>query len=162
MGYFRRPIDRARSREEARRWMGESFTDIPWAEIPQSPPIKACFVRFSAPALHPASGVRTGLFTATYDLLEDPDTDPIVVQGLRPALDWFNEHLPGPFVDPERSIWFFKSTPTTCMERAWELIHHLREAGVVIEMQSVERPGRIVYEDEFQIAVVPWADAGVR
>lgn len=35
----------------------------------------------------------------------------------------------------------------------------LRDEGVIVEMQTIERPGRVVYEDAHQLAVVPWSDA---
>jgi hypothetical protein len=45
------------------------------------------------------------------------------------------------------------------MKHIWTLAHALREAGVWVEMQTISRPGRIVYRDEQQVAVLPWADA---
>jgi len=30
---------------------------------------------------------------------------------------------------------------------------------VLVEMQVFEKPGKVVYEDELQVAAIPWADA---
>jgi hypothetical protein len=40
------------------------------------------------------------------------------------------------------------------------MIELLRRAGIWVEMQTVAKPGRILYEDEHQVAAVPWADSG--
>jgi hypothetical protein len=44
------------------------------------------------------------------------------------------------------------------MAHIWILLHARREADVWVEMQTCVNPGRVVYEDEHQIAAVPWAD----
>ncbi len=54
----------------------------------------------------------------------------------------------------QRAVFLFKSSATECMRQIWSLVHALRDAGLWVEMQTVENPGRSVYEDEFQIAVV--------
>jgi hypothetical protein len=163
MGYFKQPIDRARSRAQIRRLNVRSCADIAWKTIPSRPPERACFVRFSTLDRHSESGRCTGLFTAAARILHDPQTDPRDAESLRAAKKWFDWFLISPDdVSDPRAIWFFKSSATECMTRAWRLIHHLREAGIVMEMQTVARPGKIVYEDDDQIAVVPWADANVR
>ncbi|MBL8862416.1 MAG: hypothetical protein JNK02_10435 [Planctomycetes bacterium] len=35
---------------------------------------------------------------------------------------------------------------------------YLRDAGVAVEMQAVANPGLVGYEEEHQVAVVPWQD----
>lgn len=44
------------------------------------------------------------------------------------------------------------------MERVWRFREgQLREAGYAAEMQVIEGPGKVVYEDQHQVAVVPWS-----
>ncbi len=77
-------------------------------------------------------------------------------------MDWFGDNLPGPFVEDGKAIWFFRSSATECMAHAWELIHWLREAGVVIEMQIAhDLQGHVRYEDPEQVAIVPVRGSGV-
>src|SRR5262245_55699981 len=132
MGYFKRPIDRARNRAEIRRLSALPCAHIAWEAISSRPPKRDCFVRFSTLDRHRASGRRVGLFTATYRSLRDPRTDPRDVHTLRAAKQWFEDNLVAPrTVSNARALWFFKSSATECMTRAWRLIHHLREAGIV-------------------------------
>jgi hypothetical protein len=175
MGYFRRPIDRARCQREAASLAEQPLPEIPWEKIPRAPPPRTGLVRFSTLVKDRTSGRRAGFLTFSYDVLKRSDLDPSTGEGLRVARNWFNEHLPGPdvFEDKaiwffkaeaeDKAIWFFKAEAKACMAAAWELTHWLEEAGVLVEMQSLaHRPGRICYEDEHQIAIVPHADSRVR
>jgi len=162
MGYFRRPIDRARCRAETASLAEQPLPEIPWEKIPRRPPSKSGLVRFSTLVKSRESGRRAGFLTYSYDLTRSPELHPSTAEGLVAAREWFCEHLPGPNVFEDRAIWFFKTEAKTCMAKAWELIHWMEEAGVLVEMQAVTgRPGRICYEDEFQVAIVPHADSGV-
>jgi hypothetical protein len=119
-------------------------------------------VRFSTLLRDRESGRRAGFLTISHAVIRDQRTDPSVAAGMQSARRWFGENLPDPDIIEARAIWFFRSSATDCMARAWELIHWLREAGVVVEMQTAPRNlGRICYEDRYQVAVVPHADSGV-
>jgi hypothetical protein len=45
------------------------------------------------------------------------------------------------------------------MKHIWTLADALSHASVWVEMQTIARPGRIVYQDAQQVAVLAWADA---
>jgi len=64
--------------------------------------------------------------------------------------------LPTPDLDVEAAIFLFKSDAGECSRRIWNLVALLRETGLHVEMQRFENPGKIVYEDAYQIAVIPW------
>ena len=162
MGYFRRPIDRARSRAEARGLLEQPVPDLPWESIPAQPPTKACFVRFSTLVRHLGSGRREGIFTRTYDVLRKEEIEPFLAEGLQSSLEWFEKNLRVPGVSHAQAIYYFKSTAVVCMARAWELLYLLREAGVVVEMQTVDYPGRLLYEDAHQVAAIPGAKVPVK
>lgn len=162
MGYFRRPIDRARCLAEAASLAEQPLPEIRWEKIPRRPPTKSAFVRFSTLIKDEESGRRAGILTFSHGVLRRGDLHPSTADGLQVARDWFCENLPGPNVFEARAIWFFKTDAKTCMARAWELIHWLEEAGVLVEMQTLAgNAGRIVYEDQYQAAIVPHADSGV-
>jgi len=40
----------------------------------------------------------------------------------------------------------------------WEIVQILEAHGIVIDVIRTDRPGYIVYEDEFQIAAEPFKD----
>lgn len=45
------------------------------------------------------------------------------------------------------------------MAHIWVLLHALREADVWVEMQNYVNPELVVYEDDQQVAALPWAEA---
>lgn len=47
---------------------------------------------------------------------------------------------------------------TPCISRIWEMIHILTSHDIVVWMMRSEQPGRIAYEDDFQVAAVPHRD----
>lgn len=158
MGYFKRKLDRGRSRRALRALASRDGVPIPWESIPDRPPPRPCFLRFSVLELHPGTRKRTGIFAATRLAHRHARGDRQLSHDLEAAVEWFNVHLIVPAVTDERAVFLFKSTARECMRRAWELIGCLRRAGLIVEMQASENPGRVLYEDEHQVAVVPWAD----
>ena len=158
MGYFRRKLDRCRAGRELRGLAQRAAELGPWAPWPgandQGPP-RAVFLRFSIPDRHPFSERRSGLFVAAYRLLRRGEVDAGLRATLEAELDWFGEHLPSPDLDEERAI-FFRSDGGESLCRIWTMLHLLRSAGLQPWMQSVRSPGRVVYEDEYQVAAIPW------
>lgn len=160
MGYFQRKIDRARCRLVVRTSNAAASDLDVWTAVPACPPRRGRYVRFSRPEPHPLSGRRSGIFVVTHALLRRKSLDAHVAEGLDSCVDWFNENLRSPDFDEARAIFLFKPDAVACLERIWHLIAYLRQAGIPIEMQSVRKPGRIVYEDEHQVAALPFADSG--
>lgn len=158
MGYFNRRIDRGRSRDLLRKLNERGEGARPWEAIPDSPPARACFVRFASLEIHADSRRRTGIFQAC-GRVQAGHMPPTLSDEMDAVCGWFNENLIVPIIAEERAIFLFKSSARECMRQAWHLIDCLRRSGAIIEMQTVENPGRILYEDELQVAVLPWADA---
>ena len=159
MGYFKRKIDRARCRDLIRgldrrggerqgwySWDGES-----WGEIG-----RVRYVRFSIVERDDWSGRRCGVFVAAGDLRREGRVAGEYVERLNEVLRWFGEYLPSPDLDEETAIFFFKSDGGECVSRVWDLIWILREHGLHVELQRVDQPGRVVYEDDYQGAAIPW------
>jgi hypothetical protein len=74
---------------------------------------------------------------------------------LRPLFDWFGDNLRAPDVNG-RAIFWFKSDASACISRIWQMVHVLKSNDHLVWMMRNERPGRIVYEDAFQVAAVPF------
>lgn len=75
--------------------------------------------------------------------------------------DWFNVELPGPpFYEDGNSIgavtWFKRSTTGEMLRRLHPRCQTLDKYGVQWVLASSADPGTIVYEDEFQIGVIPY------
>jgi hypothetical protein len=78
---------------------------------------------------------------------------------LAEVFEWLDEHLPcPPFHDKLRSdewtrdaVSWFRTEAEEPIRRLWDVVAILREHGVPVRLVTTEKPGRIVYEDRFQI-----------
>src|SRR5688572_20657902 len=137
MGYLKRRLDRARSRELVRALNEAAVEKRPWEAIPGIPPTGRHFVRFSTRNRHPGSGRRRGIFSAAYALLRRDDVDPKLVEEIDDCLEWFGDNLEAPELDDERAIFLFKTDARECTKHIWRMIELLRGAGIWVEMQTV-------------------------
>lgn len=75
------------------------------------------------------------------------------------VFDWFNENLPCPaFGSKLRSggwtrdaVAWFRPDARRAIARMWDIVAILREHGVAVRMLTSDRPGKILYEDAFQV-----------
>ncbi len=160
VGYFKRKVDRGRSRELVRRLESESSrspeTGPAWESVPARPPRAQCYLRFACTDFDPHSGRRTGIFTAAYDVVARPQLDAVSRAALKSTIRWFEKNVPAPrSVDNAAAIFLFKSGAGACTRRIWDLVRVLDENGIRCAMQVFRDPGLIVQEDEFQVAVIP-------
>lgn len=123
------------------------------------------FIRFVSGAIDETSHVAAGLFTAAFDLLYDPLLPYDEYWALRELIDWFNEHLKGPFhyrlkaaSRAPRAICWFKPTAHEHLARAWEVATILDRNDVFVRTIKVQRTGYVLYEDEAQVLAEPFAD----
>lgn len=166
MGYFRKPLRRDRARRAKRAALhGTRLAPPPGWTALTSPlrPDGATYLRFEVH--HPRAG-WTGVFWGS-DLLDDPDVagvelSPEQFAHLRAVLRWFGAHLPVPATLPERAVCWFKPTATDCLDKLRELLDLYREAGLPVAMKTSRRPGRVAYEDPYQLAAVPHRDTRAR
>ncbi len=76
--------------------------------------------------------------------------------------DWFDEHLPNPpFYDDGNTIgavtWFKPATTEDMVRRLEPLQVILTTYDVAHVIAESTDPGRIIYDDEFQVGVIPYA-----
>lgn len=162
MGYFDRKLDRGRAREQRERLDEAALEEGAWESLPieTSPQAPAHrYLRFSIAERHPWSRRREGVFAVTYRLLDEGELDAAIWKELRAELDWFRENLPAPDFDIDAAIFLFRPDAGECTRRIWNVVHLLRECGLPVEMQTISNPGKVIYRDEFQIAVVPWSSS---
>ena len=105
-------------------------------------------------------GVEVGLFVAVDHLRRASHLTPAEEQLYFDIDDWFDEHLPNPpFYDDGNSIgavtWFRAALPETMTARIGQLRTILERHGVQHEQVWSDDPGQLVYEDEFQVGVIP-------
>ena len=122
------------------------------------------FIRFAISARHERSGQGTGIFSALYALERHGELAPYELEWFRAAETWFNEHLRRPDRlawssrpnAPKRAITWFKASATDHVTRMRELVALLEHKAIAVDEFHSERPGYIVYEDEHQVAAMPF------
>jgi hypothetical protein len=128
--------------------------------------MRPTYVRFVTSKIDKDSGRRQGIFQAAADLIDLNELDDDEREELQALRKWFNVHLE----EPERfsrssktsaaavAIGWFKGTSAEYVRRARSICRILNDHGVHTEMITSARPGYIVFEDEHQIAAVPFAE----
>jgi hypothetical protein len=101
-----------------------------------------------------------GVFQAAYDLLERGDVSSEQAGRLKAILVWFERHVTTPDRSKlnERAIFWFKAMAEETNQHAWKLADLLKEVGIEVEIVKTTRPGYILYEDDHQVAAMPFRD----
>ncbi len=124
---------------------------------------EAPYVRFQSP-LRNERGHFSGVFGLVNGLAQNGKLSPEQERFRRANNDWYNAAYPDPStVDPTvydhelhpgAAAWF-KSTSQDLIKRVDGYLEILAAHGIECRMIRSSNPGRIVYEDAYQIVVVP-------
>jgi hypothetical protein len=122
------------------------------------------YIRFVVLRTDENSGCGQGLFQALGDLECAGTLLPDEKQAHDEIYRWFRVHLkvPASFTRSRKphakevAISWFKSTAVEHIRQMRLLAQILEMHGVHVKMLRTERPGYIVYEDEFQVAAQPF------
>ena len=128
--------------------------------------MRRAYVRFVTSTIDGVSGRRLGLFQAVADLVRAGELPEYESEQVDRINRWFNRHLDAPdrFARSRRpnaaprAICWFKGTATEYVSRMHVFCHALNEHGIGTEMIICVRPGYIVFEDDFQVAAIPYAE----
>lgn len=107
-----------------------------------------------------------GVYQAADELIDSGVLTDQELRWLKDQQRWFNKRLdvPSRFSRSTRpgahnnAISWFKDTAGEYIEKMRELVKFLEQHGLRTKMLQTDRPGYIVYEDEHQIAAVPFKD----
>lgn len=105
---------------------------------------------------------ETGFLTAAYQLQEDGILEEEVHQALRKNLHWIEQNLPKRPDFPQNQneasspMSWLKDTATEHLETMQHIQQILEDNDVLVEVLEVESPGKIIYEDEWQIVAMPF------
>jgi len=115
------------------------------------------FLRFAVHARDENSQRGKGILTAIYRLEKEGRLAEYEAAWFSEQERWFNEHLerPEPLKDPLAILWF-KSTALEHITRMRALVALLEHKDTVVEVIQTDRPGYVVYEDEHQVAAIPF------
>ena len=122
------------------------------------------YVRFVVAERDESSQQLKGVFTALYDLEERGELAAHEAEWFRTAERWFNRHLRRPRRlawssrpnAPERAISWLKLSAAEHVSRLRELVTLLEHKDVPVQEFRTEKPGYIVYEDDHQVAAIPF------
>lgn len=118
------------------------------------------YIRFVVAQLDGNSGKRMGLFHAFRDLRDTVKLYPYEQEQEKELEKWFDSHLmkPSSFSRSSKTsahnnaVSWFKDSAKEHISKMREMVAILEAHGVHVEVIQTERPGYIVYEDEFQVA----------
>lgn len=122
------------------------------------------FIRFVVAERDMRSDQPRGIFSALYDLEKSGKLADYELDWFVTVEKWFDSHLERPtrFAwskrpnAPRRAVTWLKMSATEHVSRMRELVSILNHKDIVVEELRSENPGYVVYEDAYQIAVIPF------
>ena len=122
------------------------------------------YIRFVIGKRNPKSDQPNGVFTALYELESQGELADHELAWFRELEGWFDKHLPRPQRlawsgrpnAPERAITWLKLSASDHVRRMRELASLLEHKDIPVQELRTDRPGYVVYEDEHQVAAVPF------
>lgn len=120
------------------------------------------YLRYAATEIDEYSHQSKGVFIASWDLKDAQELSKSEEERLLAIRRWFNDNLPAPDDIDQKAIFWFKTSSQDCIQRIWELVNFLRGHGYFVEEIASDRPGKIVYEDRFQVGAIPFKDTKFR
>lgn len=130
------------------------------------------YLRFTSPVRSGRRGVHMGIFQAAFICRDDVDMPAYLRKQLIEEIDWFKDNLRSPnahhFIPFHsrtyrwESICWFKSSARNMIDHAWSLRALIEECGMPLALLHTRNPGRISYEDDYQIVAYPRRDAAIK
>ena len=112
------------------------------------------YLRFAVPDLRSHALAPRGVFQCAYALIESPSLEPYHRGEIKDLLRWFGANLTIPRTPRigEHTIFWLKDRETPVMRRMWDLVTLVRLCNREVHIVKATAPGRVVYEDEHQVA----------
>jgi hypothetical protein len=118
------------------------------------------YIRFVIDRKDEDSHVEQGIFQAVTRALEWHSITGCDAEQLNELGTWFGKNLEKPTSfgrDTLRlGICWFKTDATEHISRIWEMVQILERNGVYVKKIRTDRPGYVIYEDEWQLVAEPF------
>ena len=118
------------------------------------------YVRFVIGRKDDESHVEKGIFQAAAQALEWRNITGSDSDQLNELQAWFSKNLEKPTSfgrDKLRlGICWFKTGATEHISRIWEMVHILERNGIYVNKIRTDKPGYVIYEDEWQLVAEPF------
>lgn len=113
------------------------------------------YIRFVVGTESDSPRSQTGLFTELKYLLEEDVLQPYQQELVQEVFDYFNKELPIPPYSGNKwskdAIAWFKDDASPFIDRMRDLAFVVEEYGLQVRILLTDKPGMILYEDEFQV-----------
>jgi hypothetical protein len=124
------------------------------------------YIRFVIHQNDSESGRRQGLFQALSDLDHAGVLEPHEIDLYDEVYDWFKANLrkPRSFTRSSKphakkvALSWFKDTATEHVAKMRILAQVLDAHSISVDVIQTDRPGYVVYEDEYQVAAEPFSE----
>jgi hypothetical protein len=121
---------------------------------------KSQYIRFVVGRKDEDSHVELGIFQAAAQALEWQQITGSDAENLNEIRAWFNDSLekPSSFGRDKLSlgISWFKTGSKEHVARIWEMVRILERNGIYVKKIRTDKPGYVVYEDEWQLVAEPF------
>jgi len=122
------------------------------------------FIWFVVAERDQSSDQRKGAFVAVHELYDRGELAAHELLWFQEIEQWFNQNLRAPRRlawsrrphAPLRAISWFRGSARDCVARMRDLVALLAYKDVLVEELRTDKPGYIVYEDEHQVAAIPF------
>jgi hypothetical protein len=118
------------------------------------------YVRFVIGRKDEDSCVEQGIFQVAAQALEWQTITGPEAEELTQLRGWFNQNLEKPTSfgrDKLRlGICWFKASATEHISRIWKMVEILERNGIYVKKIRTDRPGYVIYEDEWQLVAEPF------
>lgn len=122
------------------------------------------YLRFETDRMNHEFGIHIGLFQMAYELLRSEEISEEERVTLNENLEWFRTNLPVARKYKrgrrDRARCWIKGHQRDTIARMYELRTLLESMGISVQLLKTRKPGYITWEDEFQVAAVPFRDKG--
>jgi hypothetical protein len=124
------------------------------------------FIRFITSYLDADGDIQTGVFQAAAYLRKHSQTRIEDVDILEEYRGWFNQYLDAPDQFTKRkthqnsgtALGWYRDTASDHIANMYELAKICEPYGIIFEIVKRADPGYIVYEDEYQVAAIPYRE----
>jgi len=126
------------------------------------------YLRFVVPHIDEDSERMVGVFHALWDLRVRGLLYPYEEKQHDALRHWFSWWLRRPtrstvakppyWRKKNKAICWFRDSAETHIWQIWGIVAILQDHGVPVQMLKAKRVGYVVYEDEYQVAAVPFAE----
>jgi len=118
------------------------------------------YVRFVIGRKDESSHVEQGIFQAVAQAMERQITSGSDADELGELRTWFGENLEKPTSFGRdrlsRGVCWFKTDATEHISRIWQMVQILERNGIYVKKLRTDKPGYVVYEDEWQLVAEPF------